>query len=126
MVGVMRGVCPLIVQIGQGPHTRFFNSSAAPRDFRQVLTLTGPATPDTLSAMVTPIITAARKADAASPVFTKTRLPIAPGEYGRWLAAVVGRFGNDAVARWKNDPPQGWTLDTWLSARRARALDRAG
>ncbi len=76
--------------------------------------------------MVTPLITAARKVDAASPVFTKTSLPIAPGEYGRWLAAVVGRFGNDAVARWKNDPPQGWTLDTWLSARRARALDRAG
>ncbi len=43
--------------------------------------------------MVTPSIMAGRKADAASPVFTK------PGEYGRWIAAVVNHFGEDAVAR---------------------------
>ncbi len=70
--------------------------------------------------MVTPIIMAGRKADAASPGFTKTEL-IAPGEYGRWIAAVVNRFGDDEVARWKGEPPVAWSFDAWLSRQRAKA-----
>ena len=76
--------------------------------------------------MVTPIAIAAKKRDAAAPAFTKAGIPVPPGEYGKWLAAVVNRFGANAAGKWQNDAPAGWTLDAWLAMKRARALDRAG
>jgi len=79
-----------------------------------------------MAAMVTPTPIAAKKRDAASPVYTANGLPVPPGIYGEWLTAVVNRFGGNAVAEWRNDAPQGWTLNAWLAMKRARALDRAG
>ena len=76
--------------------------------------------------MVTPIAIAAKKRDAALPAFTKTGIPVPPGTYGEWLAAVVNRFGAVKVAEWRNDAPAGWSLNAWLSAKRSRAIDRAG
>ena len=89
-------------------------------------TPTSPRAPGYLGRMVTPIAIAAKKRDAAPPVYTAAGITVPPGTYGRWLAAVVSHFSDDAVKKWKNNTPQCWSLDAWLARKRARALDRAG